>query len=554
MPGRCSVRIRDRERLRAGPGSGHGGQRDPGIRHGRNRASAPGVGHPNGALPHRVLRGSKVMSLFRMRLRWWTSLLCFALLALFAAAPARAQYFGQNKVRYENPTSEVLKTRHFDIYYSAEERDVVNEAATVAEIWYEKLSRALRHDLSSRQPLLLYASHSAFEQTNAVSGDLSEGVGGITESFKRRIVLPLGATRAETEHVIAHELVHAFQYDMAGKGKAIAQGANGIERLPLWFIERMAECYAVGPVDRNTAKWIRDAAINNKLPHYNQLADPRYFPYRYGQALWCYVAARYGEGAAGRTLAAGAISGDAAIAFREAVGVGVDTLIKDWHAAVKSWSAPIAAATRPAAQQGQPLQRGREGSARLNVAPSLSPDGSQLMFFSERSRFAIEMYLASAVTGKVERQVTKTVVDPHFQSLGFIASSGAWSPDGQRFVFGAVSKGRPVLSILDTRRGKVVREQRFKQLGEIYSPSWSPDGKQIAFSATANGITDLWIFDLSTGKLRQLTHDPEADLQPAWSPDGKSLAFVTDRFVAHPVAGDYRLDLFADVSDTIRPV
>jgi dipeptidyl aminopeptidase/acylaminoacyl peptidase len=494
------------------------------------------------------------MSVFRMRSRLWTFLLSGALLALFAAAPARAQYFGQNKVRYENPPSMVLKTEHFDIYYSPEEADVVTGAATVAETWYAKLSQTLHHQLSSRQPLLLYASHSAFEQTNAVSGDLSEGVGGITESFKRRIVLPLGATRAETDHVIGHELVHAFQYDMAGHGHAIAQGANGIERLPLWFIEGMAEFYSVGPEDPNTAMWIRDAAIANKLPDYNQLADPRYFPYRWGQALWCYVAARFGENAVGRTLAAGAASGDPRVAFREALGVGIDTLITDWHAAIKKWSEPVAAATLPAVRQAQPLQRGREGAARLNVAPALSPDGSQVMFFSERSRFAIEMYLASASTGHVERQITKTIVDPHFSSLGFISSSGAWSPDGKLFAFGAVSNGRPVLSILDVQHKRIKREQRFKQLGEIYSPSWSPDGKRIVFSATADGITDLWIFDLARRKLARLTHDPEADLQPAWSPDGSSIAFVTDRFAAHPGAEDYRLALINPETGAITPV
>jgi hypothetical protein len=154
----------------------------------------------------------------------------------------------------------------------------------------------------------------------------------------------------------------------------------------------------------------------------------------------------------------------------------------------------------------------------------------------------------------VERQITKTVVDPHFSSLGFISSSGAWSPDGKLFAFGAVSNGRPVLSILDVERKRMKREQRFKQLGEIYSPSWSPDGKRIVFSATAEGITDLWILDIASGKLARLTHDPEADLQPAWSPDGRSIAFVTDRFAAHPGAEDYRLALIDPESGAITPV
>jgi len=111
-----------------------------------------------------------------------------------------------------------------------------------------------------------------------------------------------------------------------------------------------------------------------------------------------------------------------------------------------------------------------------------------------------------------------------------------------------------VLSILDVRKKKIQREQRFKQLGEIYSPAWSPDGKRIVFSATADGITDLWIFDIASRKVERLTHDPEADLQPAWSPDGKSIAFVTDRFAAHPGAEDYRLALIDPETRAITPV
>ena len=85
----------------------------------------------------------------------------------------------------------------------------------MAERWYARLTRALDHHLSGRQPLVLYASHPHFEQTNVVSSLMGEGTGGVTESLRRRIVLPAGASLAETDHVVGHELVHAFQYDIA---------------------------------------------------------------------------------------------------------------------------------------------------------------------------------------------------------------------------------------------------------------------------------------------------------------------------------------------------
>ena len=45
-----------------------------------------------------------------------------------------------------------------------------------------------------RQPLVLYASHPDFEQTNVVGGMIGEGTGGVTEGLKRRVVLPLAGT------------------------------------------------------------------------------------------------------------------------------------------------------------------------------------------------------------------------------------------------------------------------------------------------------------------------------------------------------------------------
>src|SRR3954466_16296595 len=210
-----------------------------------------------------------------------------ALSAAFAA-PASAQYFGRNKVQYKQLDFAVLKTEHFDIYYYPSERAGINIAARMAERWRARLGRALAHELRGRQPLVLYASHPDFEQTNAIQGELGEGTGGVTEPLRRRIVLPLGGPLADTDHVIGHELVHAFQFDITTKPNS-QPGQNGAERLPLWFIEGMAEYLSLGPVDPNTAMWLRDAARKEKLPSIDDLDNPKYFPYRWGQAFWAYV-------------------------------------------------------------------------------------------------------------------------------------------------------------------------------------------------------------------------------------------------------------------------
>jgi len=119
------------------------------------------------------------------------------------ATPAQAQYFGHNKVQYENFNFKVLRTAHFDLYYYPEEQAAAGIAARMAERWYARLSALMHHQLSSRQPLILYATQAQFEQTNVVEG-ISEGTGGVTEALRRRIVLPTGGTLGDLDHVIGH--------------------------------------------------------------------------------------------------------------------------------------------------------------------------------------------------------------------------------------------------------------------------------------------------------------------------------------------------------------
>ena len=64
------------------------------------------------------------------------------------------------------------------------------------------------------------------------------------------------------------------------------------------------------------------------------------------------------------------------------------------------------------------------------MSPALSPDGQQVIFSSSKSLFSIDLFLADAVTGTIKRKLTKTAIDAHLDSLGFINSAGAWSHDG----------------------------------------------------------------------------------------------------------------------------
>ena len=124
------------------------------------------------------------------------------------------------------------------------------------------------------------------------------------------------------------------------------------------------------------------------------------------------------------------------------------------------------------------------------------------MFISSRDLYSIDMFIGDAKTGKITRRITSTAVDPHYQSIQFINSSGSWDAAGDRFVFGAVSDGKPVLSFLDKEGRRVGEDIRFPNLGEILNPTWSPDGHRIAFMALTGVSSDIYIYDLTNRHLR----------------------------------------------------
>lgn len=475
-----------------------------------------------------------------------------ALLAVLATvtAPIDAQYFGRNKVQYDRFDFRVMATPHFEIYFYSAESLAVHDAARMAERWYARHASLLRHEYTAN-PLIFYADPPDFQQTNVIEGFIGQGTGGVTESLRERVIMPLTGVYAETDHVLGHELVHVSQYRIA---EATRGGMQNLSRIPLWLIEGMAEYLSLGREDPNTAMWLRDALRRDDLPTINQLTtDARFFPYRYGQALWAYIGGAYGDQMV-NTLYRGAVEGGWENALRVLLRTTPDSLSAAWHAAIRrEYAGEIAGRTAPDAV-GREIIGAREGDQ--NVSPVVSPDGRRVAFFSSRGLFGMDLYVADAQTGDIVRQLTSITTNPHFEALSFISSAGSWSPDGRQIAVVSYADGDNEINVFDVDNGNLARRIRPRDVPALSDPAWSPDGRFIAFSGMRGGISDLYLFDLTTGETRQLTDDREAQIQPTWSPDGRTIAFATDagddtdfdllRF------GELRLALFDVASGNVR--
>ena len=453
--------------------------------------------------------------------------------ALLAAAPLTAQqYFGQNQVQYKHFDWRVIETEHFLVHYYPEEKAGAMDAARMAERTYSRLSRLLDHQFREKKPVILFASRSEFGQNN-VTGDLGEGTSGVTEGLRHRLIMPFTGDLGSFERVLAHELVHEFQYDIYARGKAGAglQTMNQVNP-PLWFMEGMAEYLAIGPIHPLTESWIRDAAVNGSLPTIAQMTErpDRYFPYRYGQSLWQYIGERWGDAAIGEILQNSTTLGIAR-SFQRQLGLTLHELSDDWREAMNAKYLPQASQLDRPRTFAQPLLTERRSGGQIFLAPALSSDGRLIAFLSNgaetRGEVFIDLWLADARTGKRIRRLIESTTNPNFEELRLLYSQSAFSNDGRTLAFTAQRKGKDVLYLLDIASGKI-RDLDLPIDGAT-SPVWSPDDRQLAFSGTRGGISDLFIVDINGKNLRQLTNDEYGDLQPAWSPDGQRIAFASDR-------------------------
>ncbi|MFP3941202.1 MAG: BamA/TamA family outer membrane protein [Thermoanaerobaculia bacterium] len=478
----------------------------------------------------RIVHRTPPSPAFRFRL--WVGLTAPLLLAL-PAPPADAQYFGRNKVLWEDFPFHRLETENFEIYYYPEDNPAIREVAALAEQWYDRLSEAFGHELSGKKPLILYNTHADFQQTTVTTGLIGEGTGGFTEPLRDRVVMPLTGVRSETDHVLGHELVHAFQFDIF-KGRERGAGGAGstrLQTLPLWMVEGLAEYLSQGREDPQTALWLRDAELHGSLPDLDDLRrGGRYSPYQFGQAFWAYVGGRWGDRAVIDLFLSSSLMGPEQ-AMAQVLGTPAEDVVRDWHAAVRSAYRPVLDERQEPGSVAERVLFEARTRGRLNVAPALSPDGRRIAFLSTRDLFTIDLFLADAETGEVLRKLVSADTDPHFDALRFIDSAGAWSPDGRKFAFVVFARGDNRISVVDVQSGRIERRIAVPGVGAISSPAWSPDGRSLAFSGTdaETGYTDVYVLDLESGSAENLTDDRFGDLQPAWSPDGGTLAFVSER-------------------------
>ncbi|MEK7671212.1 MAG: biopolymer transporter Tol, partial [Bacteroidota bacterium] len=322
--------------------------------------------------------------------------------------------FGKNKVQYTKFNWFYIQTDHFDIYFSEGGDKIAEFTAAAAESAYASISKSFRYQLVNRVPIIVTNSHNDFQQSNVVGEYLEEGIGGVTELFKNRVLLPFEGNYKQFRHVIHHELVHAVVNDMFYGGSIQSIIANNITlQLPLWFNEGIAE-YEAQKWETDSDMFLRDATVHEYLPPINRLGG--YFAYRGGQSLWWYIANKYGQQKIGDILNRIKSTRSVEAGFRGAVGLGLEELNERWQKEMKVIYWPDIAKREEPGDYARRLTEHKKDGNFYNTSPALSPQGDKLAFISDRSDY-LDVFVMSTIDGKILDKVVDGQTTSDFEEL-----------------------------------------------------------------------------------------------------------------------------------------
>ncbi len=456
------------------------------------------------------------------------------LVGTLSPGTSAAQRFGRNKIQYEDYKWHVLSTPHFDIHYYEGAEAFAMRAALVLEDGYEQYAIELKEVLPWRVPVILYASHGDFLETNVAQGQLSEGVQAFAEPSRRRIVLPFTSSFKEFQHTATHELAHVFTFNIVyNRMLDNVFTRNYLFPMPLWVAEGLAEYLAEG-WDADADMFVRDAVIHDYLYPFYMLSG--FYVYKEGQSVFNYIAETYGPEKVLEILDALAGTRSAEAAIHRTLGLSEQDLYQNWAKALRKHYWPLYPDKQEVGDIARRLTDHVKDHGYYNTTPLLSPDGESIVFFSDRSGM-VEIYVISALDGHEIARVVTGSRSNRYESLHLLTSSICFDLTGDRVAFVAKSKGHDALFVRNLRSGE---ERRYEIASDgLTAPTWNPVRDEVVLSATFRGQTDLVKVDLNTGKTQRLTDDAADQLTPRYFPDGNRLVYVYYPEVTIPVPNNF---------------
>ena len=459
------------------------------------------------------------------------------LVALLVLVPSAAfaqyeSYFEQNKIAYDVFDWKTYRSTHFTVYFYERERTSLQKVTSYAESAYDDISRQLNFQIPKPINLIYYATHSDFEQTNTLLNFIPEGVGAFALPSRNRMVLPVDLPDEKLQQLIAHELTHVFQFEILFGGNYLRAATTSA---PQWFLEGMASYYG-NDEDNKDRMVLRDAVLADQVPEIAQKGIYGFFAYRFGHAVFDFIAAEWGKDAVREFLFEfrNQISGNMEKPIKRAFNISAEDFDIKFRRYLRQRYLKILT------EKGEPIDFGERfkivDTPSAELSPRAYPSGDFVAAFSTYKEQA-DVVLMSTRERKLYRNLTRGYTTSYEYLVSQWVTTGpqsgadlAVSPDGNTVaVFARRERGRDLL-LLNALNGGIRERIEMPGIDQQLSPAFSPDGKTVVFRGMRGGKGDIYSYDLSSRTITNLTNDDEAsNFGPAFSPDGKWIYYSSVR-------------------------
>ncbi len=443
-------------------------------------------------------------------------------------------YYGKNKIMYEKFNWQSYQTEHFNIYFYADDVQILKNVAEISESAYKKISQLLKHELSDPVPIIYYITLTDFEQTNLFQ--ISEGVLGVSEPILYRIGVHGDMSLDELQYLVEHELTHIFEFDILWGSPGGALYA--VNQPPLWVFEGLSEY--------NTQKWdswseliVRDAVLNDRVPElaesgelYSRYPLPRDPAYDFGHALYELIEKKYGKNGIREFWQS--MKHSSLIIKRDPLKKAFNLKPKEFNYEFKRF---LREKTKDFLARENPEDYSIPLGPEFPVNPyfyalshAVSPSGDIVATLTYNTKdYDADIVLISTKDGSVIKNITKGYTTKYeYIKYEIDPSRGKnldWSPDGDRIAFFARDGEKYSLFIIHALRGNTL--EKFKiPVDQPCAPCFLPSGDELLFTAFQEGTHDIFKINLATKKITNLTEDSLYEKAPAVSPDGKLVAYT----------------------------
>lgn len=394
--------------------------------------------------------------------------------------------------------------------------------------------------MDKRIPFFLYASANDMRQTPITY--VSDGVGGLTEPFKDRLLVWSDGSKEWLENLIYHEFTHEAQFGVLVDGFWKSARILKTYIYPLWMMEGMAE-YETGTRDIAVEEmYMRDMTLDGKIisllhmhnfahlkPHQTTLA------YKESAQVIRFLAEQYGKDKPAEMLELYRDRYDVNNVLKNLIGTdlfGFDRKFREYSEMKYKIQAKDEKLKDPSFY-GEKVTETRENIPEFNTSGHMG--GDIFAYITTKRGHPPHVEILNVRTGEKK---DLNPLDLGLENIPYGRFSKALrslsvSSDGKLVAFSGQKNHREYLCLYDTEKDEL-RKIRVEGLMEIRQPSFSPSGEKIVFVGMKGGFNDLYELELekavsrkslNLGEVKKIT-DGAADVSsPYYAPDRKTVFY-----------------------------